>query len=185
MYGCQQLISLLFLRLLSEACQIPMSAWIVFNWFCWLLMKSHQAVCKLPPEWLVMLFTDLSTNGLTWKREMCFSLPLRGSPYVITCDIGTKLSKIVGNLTSKPLKTIAIELPITLYNYRWVEICTVMCIRRTIHSQDIQHLISQIEIVCTRTFFANLLTYQGEIMTSFYGFCLNFTLPQCALELAH
>ena len=40
----------------SETCEVSMSAWIVFNWLYWLLMKSQLAV-----NWLVMLSIDLAT----------------------------------------------------------------------------------------------------------------------------
>ena len=43
---CQQLISRLFLRLLSPACQTSTSAWEVFIWPWWLLVKSNQAVTR-------------------------------------------------------------------------------------------------------------------------------------------
>ena len=51
--------------------------------------------------------------------EVCFSLPLRGSPpypanhmhpYVITYGTGKKLSKMAGNLDSKPMNSTPNEL---------------------------------------------------------------------------
>ena len=68
-----------------------------------------------------MLSTDLatfwviySTHGSLWRCHYltCFSsplcgppLPLANHPYVITCGTGKKLSKVVGNSVSKPLKS--------------------------------------------------------------------------------
>ena len=49
----QQLISMLLLWLLSEACQTSTSAWIGVN------EKSPD--CKSPRDWLVMLSIDLAT----------------------------------------------------------------------------------------------------------------------------
>ena len=71
-----------------------------------------------------MLSTDLATFGATystsgsiWKFHylMCFSrhfvAPDYNHPYVITCRISKKQSKIVGNSASKPLKNTPNELP--------------------------------------------------------------------------
>ena len=44
LYCGQQFTSLLFLRLLSEACQTSMNAWFVFSCLFWLLNKGHRAV---------------------------------------------------------------------------------------------------------------------------------------------
>ena len=95
-YGCQQLISLLLLRLLSRVCQTSTGARrSVFNWLWWLSLKSHLHGCNSPHDCLVMLSGDLatfcaiySTNMPIWKCEYltCVSPPLpwlphcRGSP---------------------------------------------------------------------------------------------------------
>ena len=79
--------------------------------------------------------------------DVCFSLPLRGSPpppanhpYVITCGTGKKLSKMAGNSASKPLNSTPNELPcITVKRGE-------LCGRSSMHSQNTQHLIFQIGI---------------------------------------
>ena len=74
-----------------------------------------------------------------------FPLPLCGSPppptnhpYVISYHIGKKLSKVMDNSASKPLKNKLMNYFVCMYKYRLMENCIRR--RRTMYSQD-THLI--------------------------------------------
>ena len=67
-HGCMscgsQLISPLFLRLLSEICQTSMNARFLFSHLCWLLYKGYQAA--RPCSYIILFLAFLGQIKQQW-----------------------------------------------------------------------------------------------------------------------
>ena len=102
-------------------------SWFLIDLEMAVVVLNKQAIgCRLPNDWLLLLSIDLATFCSIWSTRRLhlsqlgsltsshvFSLPLPWlpttptiHPYVSTCDIDEKLSKLVGNSASYSLKSL-------------------------------------------------------------------------------
>ena len=106
--------------------------------------------------------------------DVCFPPPLCGSPppptnhpYVITCGIVEKLSKIAGNLASKPMKSIPNKLPCITVDWWRIAWKTRRAFSRYT-AFNISNWYFQIFLIaCIRPFFANPVTYMVLIANEY------------------